>query len=150
VEEYKISTECTSVSDTELIFCGCSLIYSQMEANLETLPDSLPEKTNPFLTLREQREKGIPIWLNLAEAVSKARIKLHGDDLELFERLVSTSRTPTEAEDLIQKWREGELGTFGKLRDEAFKPFNWKELSRRRNIAEKESCQCCVEGLRKC
>jgi hypothetical protein len=90
------------------------------------LPDSLPEKTNPFLTLREQREEGIPIWLKLAEAVSKARSKLHGDDLELFERLVSTSRTPAEAQELIQKWREGELGTFKKLK-EALEPFNWKE-----------------------
>ncbi len=91
------------------------------------LPDSLDEKINPFLTLREQREGRIPIWLKFGEAVNNARSKLHGDDLELFEHLISTSRTPIEVEELIKRWRDGKLESFKNLRDVASKTFSWQE-----------------------
>jgi hypothetical protein len=93
---------------------------------------------DPFLHWKEKRndqipvwprqqgkhDEQIPIWLSLVKALNDARDQLHGDDLELFERLISRRRKPAEVQDLIFKWRNGELGTFSRLREEAAKPFD--------------------------
>jgi hypothetical protein len=98
-----------------------------VEANTKILPDGVNSPTNPFLVLRKQRNERIPAWLKLAEAVNNARSTLHGDDLELFERLISTSRPSDEVEDLIQRWRDGRLDNFKQLREEASRAFSWRE-----------------------
>jgi hypothetical protein len=67
------------------------------------------------------------------KAVNNARDELQGDDLELFERLIAKRKTPAEADELIQKWGDGELGIFEKLRAEAAKPFSWKEWAEQKN-----------------
>ncbi|PMD20390.1 hypothetical protein NA56DRAFT_723032 [Hyaloscypha hepaticicola] len=101
--------------------------YALMEANTKMLPEGVDSPTNPFLVLQKQRTKRIPAWLKLAEAVNNARSTLDGDDLELFERLVSTSRPVHEVEELIQKWRDGRLDNFKQLREEASRAFSWRE-----------------------
>ena len=98
-----------------------------MEANTKILPDGVKTTPNLFLALRKQREDRIPAWVKLAEAVNNARSTLHGDDLELFERLVGTSRPLHEVEELIQKWRDGRLDNFKQLREEASRAFSWRE-----------------------
>lgn len=64
--------------------------------------------------VREQREPQIPVWLSLVKSVNNARAKLQGDDLELFERLISNQKTDGEVEELIQRWRDGRLRNFGR------------------------------------
>ena len=91
------------------------------------LPDGVDSPTNPFLVLQKQRNEQIPAWLKLAEAVNNARSTLDGDDLELFERLVSTSRPLHEVEELIQRWRDGKLDNFEQLREQALRAFSWRE-----------------------
>ena len=102
-----------------------------MEANAKILPEGVDSPTNPILVLQKQRNERIPAWLKLAEAVNNARSTLNGDDLELFERLVSTSRPLHEVEELIQKWRDGRLDNFKQLREEASRAFSWKERAER-------------------
>ncbi|KAE9379521.1 hypothetical protein N431DRAFT_460775 [Stipitochalara longipes BDJ] len=111
-------------------------------ANLHLISEG--SNGNPFLTLKEKRKERVPdwlaqqgkrddqvpIWLSLVEALNTARDGLHGDDLELFERLIIKPRTSTEVQELITKWKNGELGTFTRLRAEAARPFDlssWKD-----------------------
>jgi hypothetical protein len=98
-----------------------------VEANTKILPDGVKTTPNIFLALRKQREDRIPAWVKLAEAVNNARNTLQGNDLELFERLVSTSRPSHEVEELIQRWRDGRLDNFKHLREEASRAFSWRE-----------------------
>ncbi len=94
---------------------------------MKMLPHSVDSPKSPFVVLQKQRNERIPAWLKLAEAVNNARSTLNGDDLELFERLVSTSRPLHEVEELILKWRDGRLDNFKQLREEASRAFSWKE-----------------------
>jgi len=65
---------------------------------------SLPQPNNS-----EQRDRQIPNWIKLAQAVNDARSQLQGEDLELFERLIARPRSAVESFEMIRSWRDGEL-----------------------------------------
>ena len=93
-------------------FCGKTPIHTQSPVGMTMVPEARP-------SLSEQRRKQIPVWLSLVESINDARRKLQGDDLELFERLISIPRTPEQVDELIERWRGGELSSFSKLREVA-------------------------------
>jgi hypothetical protein len=75
-----------------------------------------PRVSLPPRNISKERERQIPSWMKLAQAVNDARSQLKGDDLELFERLIARPRSAVESLDMIQNWRDGEL-----------KPRSWME-----------------------
>lgn len=126
-----------------------TLISPQSDPSVQTACD-IPGD-NPFLTVKEKREEEVQIWLSLANAINKARSVLRGDDRELFEQLITVPATSTEAEKLIQRWKDGKLATFGRPGEMASKPFNWKERSEQATSPrERDSTYFSMEGYPGC